>query len=170
MSRKPAVIQTSVYQWRPRMKFNIDPQVAGIELEKIRGHNSGDLSPEAVVKSAEPETSPLHALFEWDDAKAAVQQRLSTANLLIRSIVVTVTSAGPQAPQPINVSVTASAAPGGTASARVVSEAELHQAKVQRGWEELGKWLKTYSGLPEFEQIGGVVQAMLPKEQKSFAA
>jgi hypothetical protein len=152
------------------MKFNIDPQIAGAELDKIKGHNSGEITPEAVVKAAEPATSPLHALFEWDDAKAAVQQRLTTANLLIRSIVVTVTSAGPQAPQPINVSVTAAPASGGTASARVVSEAELHQAKVQRGWEELGKWLKTYSTLPEFEQIGGVVQALLPKETKSFAA
>lgn len=167
MKKPTAVIQTSVYQWRPRMKFNIDPQLAGTELEKIRGHNSGDLSPEAVLKAAEQETSPLHPLFDWDNDRAAHQHRLGTANLLIRSIVVTVTSAGPQTPQPINVSVTASTAAGGTASARVVSETELHQAKVQRGWEELDKWTKIYAGLPEFAQIGMVLSAFLPKKDKA---
>jgi hypothetical protein len=167
MSRKPAPVQTSVYQWRPRTMFNIDPQVAGIELDKIKGHNSGEITPEAVVKAAEPETSPLHILFEWDDAKAAAQQRLTTAGLLIRSIVVTVTSATPSAPRPINVSVAAAPSETGAAAARVVSEAEQRAAKVVAGWDDLQRWMSKYSAMPEFAQIAGVLSALLPKKDKA---
>lgn len=158
----------NVYQWRPRTKFDIDPQLAGQELEKIKGHNSGEVTPEAVIKAAEAATSPLHSLFEWDDAKAAQQQRLTTAGLLIRSIVVTIVSEGPQEPTEMTVAVTEDAPQSqGSAAVHVLSEAELHASKVERGRTELQKWIATYAGLPEFAQIGGVLAALLPAKDKA---
>lgn len=55
-------------------------------LEQIRKLNAGRLTPEAVVEDARDEESPLHASFEWDDAKAAADHRLNQARTLIRSV------------------------------------------------------------------------------------
>jgi len=159
----------SVYQWRPRTKFDIDAQVAGEELDRIKGHNSGDLTPDMVIKAAEDTKSPLHGVFEWDDSKAAHQHRLTVAGQLIRSIVVTITPASDAAPKPINVTITPAASGGGTAAARVVSEAELHAQRVERGWADLDKWIRTYGALPEFAQVAGVVQ-VLSAQRPSKAA
>jgi len=60
-------------------------QVIGEETELImkeRGH----LTPQAVVDSASKNESRLHGFFEWDDAVAADQHRLTQARYLLRSI------------------------------------------------------------------------------------
>lgn len=62
------------------------------ELERIAATNDGVLTPDAVVKAAEPEESPLHDRFEWDDSVAAHQYRIEQARTLIRSVRVVVTS------------------------------------------------------------------------------
>jgi len=50
----------------------------------------GRLTPSAVVDSARNPDSPLHPLFDWNDASAAEAHRLDTARGLIRRVVVTV--------------------------------------------------------------------------------
>jgi hypothetical protein len=159
----------AVYTWRPRTEFNIDAQVAGEELARIKGHNSGDLTPDMVVKAAEDAKSPLHSVFEWDDAKAAQQQRMSTAKLLIRSVVVTVAPANTNTAESVNVSVSSAANAGGAGPARVVTEAELHQQRVQRGWEGLDQWVKTYGNLPEFTQVAGVLGVLVSQRPAKAA-
>lgn len=51
----------------------------------------GCITPEAVVKAAENPNSPLHGLFEWDDAIAGHKYRVEQAREVIRSIKLTVT-------------------------------------------------------------------------------
>lgn len=59
------------------------------QLEAIRASSeSGVLEAEDVVESARSADSPLHRFFEWDDAKAAHQHRLSQARRLIRMVTV----------------------------------------------------------------------------------
>lgn len=54
---------------------------------------NGRLTPDDVVADAQNPDSPLHELFQWDDAKAAHQHRLDQARQLITTIrVVTKTS------------------------------------------------------------------------------
>lgn len=53
----------------------------------------GVLTPEAVLEAARPKTSPLHALFEWDNKVAGEQFRLYQAATLIRRCKVTVETA-----------------------------------------------------------------------------
>lgn len=50
----------------------------------------GVLTAEAVLEEAQPETSPLHRLFTWDNEEAGHQYRLFQARLLIRRVRVTV--------------------------------------------------------------------------------
>ena len=47
---------------------------------------SGDLTPDRLVTEAADEASPLHSLFEWDDAKAAHSHRVATARAVIRAV------------------------------------------------------------------------------------
>lgn len=47
---------------------------------------SGDCTPQALVEVARDPASHLHKYFEWDDAKAAEQYRLTQARYYLRSI------------------------------------------------------------------------------------
>lgn len=55
------------------------------ELQTIYNEH-GELLPETVLEAARPASSPLHAYFEWDDARAAHEHRLDQARRLIRSV------------------------------------------------------------------------------------
>jgi len=52
----------------------------------------GTITPDAVVRAAAEEASPLHRHFEWDDTEAAHAFRLEQARTLIRSVRVLVTT------------------------------------------------------------------------------
>ena len=64
-----------------------NPQQIGECLDRIRIKH-GHLKPEVVVSYAKPDESPLHRVFEWDDAAAAEEYRLIQARTLVRSVVV----------------------------------------------------------------------------------
>ena len=53
--------------------------------------SDGRVTPEAVLKAAESESSPLHAYFEWDNDVAAHEHRLNQARDLIRQVRFTIT-------------------------------------------------------------------------------
>jgi hypothetical protein len=169
MSKARTAVQT-VYQWRPRTTFNIDPQVAGLELEKIRGHNSGDLAPEAVVLAAKDDKSPLHSVFEWNDEAAGHQYRLQQASLLIRAIVVTTMSGGASRSEPLRASVQPVETPKGASSARVVSAEELHRQRVERGWEGLVEWRQQFGSLSEFAAVAAMIDGLTAARTKAKAA
>jgi len=159
--------EKKAYTFKPRVSFPIDAQTAGEALDKIRGHNSKELTPEAVVDAAKDKSNPLHAVFEWDDGKAGHQFRLQQANTLIRSVVVTV-SRETTSSAPMSVSVSESAKPSTTAS--VVSAEELHKQRVDRGWADLAAWQKTYGSVPEFAGVAAALTgffAMRQAEQKA---
>lgn len=50
----------------------------------------GRLTPDTVIAEAADSNSPLHPLFEWDDAAAAREHRLDQARTIIREVIVTV--------------------------------------------------------------------------------
>lgn len=149
---------TRAYAFKPRTTFPIDVQKAGAELENLKGHNSGDLTPEAVVEAAKDPKSALHAAFEWDDSKAALQHRLTTAGLLIRSIVVVVTKSDGGDAKTVAVTVTE---PTPQPAAKVVSPEELHAGRVKRGWAEIEAWHKQYGALPEFVGIAAALTGFI---------
>lgn len=60
-------------------------QIIGATIAHIAHGRS--VTPEAVVKAAEKSSSPMHDLFEWDDAKAANAHRRETARKLIQAVV-----------------------------------------------------------------------------------
>ena len=67
------------------VRFGIDPQAAGEELERIK-QRDGTIGAPAVVNEARPEDAVLHPAFEWADPVAAEQYRLIQARSLIKKV------------------------------------------------------------------------------------
>ena len=64
------------------MPSSMQVEVALDELNQAHG----PLTPDLVVQAAQDEQSPIHSIFEWDNAKAGHQHRLWQARRLIRSV------------------------------------------------------------------------------------
>jgi hypothetical protein len=67
------------------MRFGIDAQEAGEELERIK-QRDGTIRPAAVVDEARPEDAVLHPAFNWDDPDAAEKYREIQARQLIKKV------------------------------------------------------------------------------------
>lgn len=70
-----------VYSWKV-YQYKVDPTIVGREFEKIE-QQYGKITSDYVLQDATPEASPLHELFEWDDAVAGHKYRLSQATNII---------------------------------------------------------------------------------------
>lgn len=86
------------WQWRRDGGFaKGDAQAVGEELLRIANAAMlpfEGLTAELVADAAKSDESALHGYFQWDDAKAARQNRLETARLIIRSLGYTIVDAG----------------------------------------------------------------------------
>jgi hypothetical protein len=60
-------------------------RIAALEALAAR---DGGLTPQSVVAAAEPEDSPLHGLFEWDDSVAGPLYREQQAKSYIRAVAI----------------------------------------------------------------------------------
>lgn len=75
-----------MYKWKVEGIWKQDADVVGNELKVLADNNN--LSPESVLDLAKDENSPLHNLFEWNDAIAAEKYRLNQARQIIQQIVI----------------------------------------------------------------------------------
>lgn len=75
------------WQWKPGSQIYVDAQAAGERIEALRQANDG-VTPTVLLADAKKRSSIFHELFEWDDATAAGQQRLSQARHILSSIVI----------------------------------------------------------------------------------
>lgn len=75
----------SKFVYREGKRYRVSAEVAGKELDRIR-RQPGGLQARAVVDASASEEAPLHAIFEWENGKAADEYRLIQARNLIRSV------------------------------------------------------------------------------------
>lgn len=59
------------FEWASGRTRDVDPQIVGEAIDRLRAENHGDVDPDALVELARPTDSPLHSLFLWDTAEAA---------------------------------------------------------------------------------------------------
>lgn len=76
------------YEWAQGSRVDGDPEIAGEICARLE--KEGRLSAKELVNESRDENSPLHDMFEWDDAIAAEKYREVQASKIIRSIVVKV--------------------------------------------------------------------------------
>lgn len=77
-------------RWKERFPHKgVSPVKAFEEIEKIRNEHGGTFSAEDLVQAARSKRNKLHRLFEWDDAAAAEQHRITQARTMQRSLEIT---------------------------------------------------------------------------------
>ena len=143
----------AVYRWKSGAHVKGDSQKVGEVCERL--DRKGDLTPQALVKEARKEKSPLHPLFEWDDATAAQKYREVQAGYIIRSIEVVATG-GEQVRAFVSVTVEG----GGKVYTDVeaaLSEEPTRDEVLQTALAELRAFERKYKDLAE---LAGVIAAI----------
>lgn len=163
-----------IYQFRDGSHYRGDAQVVGERLEAIRAKRDG-LTPEAVLQDARNIRSALHSYFEWDDALAAQQHRISQARDLIRAVQVRFIERPPEAerqislaavlpaplqPQPVRAFVAIERPDGGRAyesTTRAMADPELRRQVLARAHSEMDAVARKYR---ELSELGDVFSAL----------
>lgn len=142
-----------IYQWKSGSVHQIDAQVAGEELERIRTFHNGRLEAEHVVAASRPVGAPLHAAFEWDDATAAEAWRKDQAASMIRHIAVVLEGNDDAPPIRAFVSVKRDNDRSYTSIGHALSDVDLRAQVVNQAWLELEAWRKRHAELIELAKV-----------------
>lgn len=153
--------------YRPPAGVKVEAANVGEHLELLRQQNQGELTPEDVVADAKHDNSPLHALFQWDDSKAAEQYRLSQARTLIRAVVAVYVSDEQPA---IRMRAYVHVPEGNTSHYRetthALSQKKTREIVLRRAWNELRLWRDRYKDLSQFAKLIPIIDEIgraLPK-------
>lgn len=151
---------TAVYKFKSGSHLSGDAQAIGQRLEQIRAQRDG-ITPEAVVADAKIADSPLHPMFEWDDAKAATSYRISQAGHIIRCVTVQIepaagdhTSAEP--PTVVRAFLPVHRSDGAQvyeSTARVMSDAEFRRQVLLTAHAELAAVARKHRELKELADV-----------------
>lgn len=113
----------------------------------------GLLLPERVVAAAQPEDSPLHSCFEWDDNEAAHQHRLWQARQLIRTRVILIE--GIKEPITAYVSLKSDRKDGAgyRSIVTILQTPRLRKQMLEEALEELQTFQQKYRELTELVEV-----------------
>lgn len=143
-----------IYEFRLGPKqFPVASQVVGEALEAIGGHNSGEVTPDDVVRAAGPADHPLHPVFEWDDLKAADGFRLIQAKDLLRSVVAVMPERPTSRPTRAFVSVRKDDGPSYVPIRTAMSDAALRDQVLAGAMRELVSWRRRHNELKELADL-----------------
>lgn len=148
-----------------------DPQEVGRELDRLRQEHEGALTAEVVVRAAEKKSSPLHDMFEWDDAEAAHQYRLVQAREIIRHIVVI--DNGDKTPRRAYVQVSFDDGRAYVDTVEALKDSDLRVQVLNRARAEMESFIRRYQELEELSDVivtmkktGGKIKKVLAKASK----
>lgn len=160
------------YKWVEGCRLQLDAQIVGSELERLRKKHGGEFSTKIVVKEAESIRSPLHDAFEWDNDKAAEEFRLVQAGYMIRHVVVTFESPDEDLEHEIRAFVSVKqedAEKASYTSMQVAMESpELRNQLFQQALDEINKWKMKYRHLTLFARIFAEVDAINEMISESY--
>ena len=123
------------------------------ELEIIRKQHRGILRPADVVAFARDPQTALHAEFEWDDSKAAVQYRLEQARQIIRCAVRVVSEDSPPIRAYVSLHNDRRTGDSYRNLLDVMSEPGLRRQLLAQAMREAESWRVRYERLTELKPI-----------------
>jgi hypothetical protein len=161
-----------IYRWREGARYRAKAQVVGERIEAIRETLGGELTPTDVVADATDTTSPLHPLFEWDNAKAAENYRIDQARDIIGSVMVVYAEDVTGAPtEPVRAFASVPSAAGtpvytGTLDAlRSERNGPLVLAQAKRELDGWRRRYRSYQALAKAVQaVEGVLTTAFPEQ------
>lgn len=126
----------------------------GEALERVRQKVGDSFEAAHVVDEARPKTSPIHRLFEWDNAVAAEKFRQDQARGYIRALVVIV---GDHDERPMPAAVSFGSGDGYVDTEAALSSSDMRAMMLARALAEARQWRARYNTLRE---LAGVFEAL----------
>jgi len=148
-----------VYSWKT-FQYSVSADVAGKEFEKIE-KKYGKVTSELLLQNAEPTESPLHELFEWDDAVAGHKYRLSQATNIIINLAVEVEKE--QKPKKIRAyyNVSDTEKKGRFINAETAfSNPDTKEIILKRAYREMQSFMQKYENLTEFAPVFSAIESI----------
>lgn len=160
-------------RWAPGSRFGkkCEASVAAKVIESLQRRDpNGATNAEAVVAEARRRASPLHPLFDWDDATAAHEHRLSTARKVLASIIVVRAEIGPVRSQAlVSIQGVRSYVPMDRAMATPDLAAQVVAAALKelQAWEYRWRAYSTLAGL--VAPVARVLKKHLKRQEREGA-
>lgn len=144
-----------IYQWR-NQNYKTPADVVGKRIEELEKAN-GVCHPQLLVDDARPVASPLHPLFEWDNAKAAESYRVEQARGVLQAIRVVFEPGMNPAPAFVHVRTEAEG-PGYVSIIRAMSDAQMRAQVLNDALAQVEALKARYQGLEELRPIWRAAQ------------
>lgn len=146
------------YHWRDNSWERGNAQEIGEHLEHLYQKNGGKLTSAIVVQDAARQNSPLHELFDWDDASAANKYRTTRVNAVLGTLMTSYRGSDVRAFlgfgkrtegivfKPLE---------------RVLKSQKLREEQIQRELRRLDRWKARTAFLPELKEARRAVELAL---------
>jgi len=158
-------VKKQVYKRRHGARFPGDVQKIGERIARIE-KRGGDV-PAGVVEDARDQSSPCHAVFDWDDSSAAHTQRIEQARSLIRKIHVVIVGAdGAEIETRAFQFVTIADREEYTSIETILSDAGAHADLLARARKALQSFVDNYKQLSEMRGVIAEAVKVLPKRRQ----
>jgi hypothetical protein len=146
------------YHWRDNSWERGNPQEIGEYLEHLYQKNGGKLTSAIMVQDAARKNSPLHELFDWDDASAATKYRVTRVNAVLGTLMTSYRGSD----------VRAFLGFGKRAEGivfkpleRVLKSQKLREEQIQRELRRLDRWKARTAFLPELKEARKAIEQAL---------
>ena len=147
------------FVWKQGCRFRGKAQDVGERIEKVKRDHSGTLKPVHVVADARNKASPLHALFEWDNRKAADAYRLDQAQRIISSIEVKITTSDGDKRCRAYVSLVHGNGRNYHGIEEAMNTASLRELLLIQALAEVESWRDRYESYVELARVFSAIQS-----------
>jgi len=147
------------YHWRDNSWERGSAQEIGDHLEYLYQKNGGKLTSEMVVRDALRRNSPLHELFDWDDASAATKYRITRVNGILGTLMTSYQGSDVRAFFGFG-----KRSEGGVIFRpldRVLKSQKLREEQIQRELRRLDRWKTRTAFLPELQKAHKAIDRAL---------
>ena len=152
-----------VYSWK-QYGYSVSAETVGKEFEKIEA-TYGRLTNDLVLQNAEDEKSPLHEMFEWDDAVAGHKYRLQQATQIIISLAVDPEKTSKPKPVRAYYNVASDEKKGSFINIKsAFSNPDTKEIILQRAKKELEAFKAKYENLTELAGVFAQIDELLKNE------
>lgn len=134
------------------VKMRKSTQLLKAELDKLEAER-GVINPRDLVDVARPEDSPIHDLFEWDNAKASEQWRTEQARSLIQSVKVEIMGRKTNAYFNCQVEVNGTDVRGYFGAGTVLSTEDMANQVLVNAIREIKFWQAKYKDIFELKDL-----------------
>lgn len=150
------VFLSKSYAWGTGAQYSVPADVVGRTLESIE-ERDGKITKESFLEESRPLNAPTHALFEWDDEKAAEKYRLVQSGRVINNLVVKLETN--ENDVPLLARAVVNVAPEGLKRASYISTTLAFQTEsgrdvvLKHALRELETFKNKYSNLEELAEV-----------------